>query len=353
MASNHLSMIVVLSPLSADNVASVAADVGRVAASSVVATRVTLGGLGLSLGLGLVVGRGLGVGRCLVVGRCPVVGGLGSSSRGRAGRSAALNSLGNITRSTVSATTDGTTGDDIGAGGNIIGGRRSPEGEVDGRVVLLVDTGDLDRGTGDAGGAVTGHLHLGTGVVELGLATVSSVESNVLTADEVLAVGESRGDLEVDRVLTPAAPSSRAERLSVASLADLGLVDLVPVEVGGRSSGSVINSSGVNLDRTRVLHSSTAEGLLETNLITGLDLEDLGRGNRVLVAGEVLIVGGDGAVGDALELGGHVAVVVLADVFVRGALLSSSDGQLVEGVVGADRGGQPQDSGNVGGLHDE
>ncbi|KAI6765875.1 hypothetical protein HG530_006945 [Fusarium avenaceum] len=341
MASNHLSMIIVLYPLSADNVASVAADVGRVTASSVVATSVTLGGLGLSLRLGLVVGR------------CLVVGGLGSSSRGRAGRSTALNSLGNITRSTVSATADGTAGDDIGAGSDIVGGRGAPKGEVDGRVVLLVDTGDLDRGTGDAGGAVTGHLHLGTSVVELSLATVSSMKSNVLTTDEVLAVGESRGDLEVDRVLTPAAPSSRAEGLGVASLADLGLVDLVPVEVGGRSSSSVVDSSGVNLDRTRVLHSSATEGLLETNLITSLDLEDLGRGNRVLVAGEVLIVGGDGAVGDALELGGHVAVVVLANVLVGGALLGSSDGQLVEGVMGADGGGQPQDSGNVGGLHDE
>jgi hypothetical protein len=351
MALNHLSMISrFLSPLSADNVASVAADVGRVTASPVVTSRVALSGLGLSLGL--VVGGSLVVNGGLVVGGL-VVGGLRSRSRGRAGRSTALNSLDNIARGTVSATTDGTTGDNIGAGGDVVGGGGAPEGEVDGRVVLLVDTGDLDRGTGDAGGAVTGHLHLGAGVVELGLATVSSVESNVLTADEVLAIGESRGDLEVDRVLTPAAPSSRAERLSVASLANLGLVDLVPVEVGRRSSSSIINSSGVNLDRTRVLHSSTAESLLETNLIASLDLEDLGRGNRVLVAGEVLVVGGDGAVGDALELGGHVAVVVLADVLVGGALLGSSDGQLVEGVVGADGGGQPQDSGNVGGLHGE
>jgi hypothetical protein len=307
------------------DVASVAADVrGGVAASVAVA----LGRL-LVLVLGLLLG-------------------LSSGSR----RSTALNNLLNITGSTVGSTADGTTGDDIGTRDNVVGSGRAPEREVDGRVVLLVDTGDLDRGTRDAGGAVARDLDLGAGVVELGLTTVGTVEGNVLTTDEVLTVGKSRGDLEVDRVLVPRAPRGATELFRATSLADKSLVNLVPVEVGGVGGGSIINLGSVDLDGTRVLHTSTTESLLETDFITSLDLEDVARSGAALVAGEVLVVGGDGTVGDALELGGHVTVLVLADVLVVGTLLLTTDGKLVEGVMGADGGGQAENSGNVaGGLH--
>lgn len=312
------------------DVAGVAADVrGRVAAGVVVA----LSGL-LVLVLVLVLALTLGL----------------SSGSGR--RSTALDNLLDVTRGTVSSTTDGTTGNDIGTRDNVVGSGRAPEREVDGRVVLLVDTRDLDRGTRDAGGAVARDLKLGAGVVELSLTTVSAVKGNVLTTDEVLTIRESRGNLEVNRVLVPGAPRGATELLRSTSLADKSLMDLVPVEVGGVSLGSIVDLGSVDLDRTRVLHTSTAESLLETDLIASLDLEDVGGGGAALVASEVLVVGRDGTVGDALELGGHVTVLVLADVLVVGTLLLGAEGKLVEGVVGADSGGQAEKSRNVaGGLH--
>lgn len=277
---------------------------------------------------------------------------LGLGSRGGGRRSAAGNLLDDIAGSTVRSTTDGTTGDNIRTGSNIVGGGRTPEGEVDGRVILLVDAGDLDRGTGDAGGAVARDLELGAGVVELGLTTMGTVKGDVLTTDKVLTVGKSGGDLEVDGVLVPRAPRGATELLGSASLADKSLVDLVPVKVGRVSSLSIIDLGGVNLDGTRVLHAGATESLLKTDLVTSLHLEDVGRSSAALVTGEVLVVGGDGAVGDALELGGHVSVLVLADVLVVLALLLAAEGELVEGVVGTDGGGQAEKSGNVGGgLH--
>jgi hypothetical protein len=316
--------------LSTDNdVTSVAADVGsRVAARVVVALLLVL--VLVLLGSGSLVLR--------------------LSSRS----GTTLNSLDNITSLSVSGTTDGTTGDDIRAGGEIVGGGRAPEGEVDGRVVLLVDTGDLDGGAGNAGGAVAGDLKLSAGSVELSLTTVSTVESNVLTTDDVLTVRESGGDLEVDGVLVPRAPRGTTELLGAARLADETLVDLVPVEVGRVSGGGVVDLGGVDLDRTRVLHTGTAESLLKTNLVTGLDLEDIRRSGGALVADKVLVVGGDGARGSVLELHGHVSVLVLTDVLVVGTLLLTADGELVEGVVGADGGGKAENSGEVsGGLHFE
>jgi hypothetical protein len=131
-------------------------------------------------------------------------------------------------------------------------------------------------------------------------------------------------------------------------------VNLVPLQVIRAVTRSVLDRSSVDLDRTGVLHSSAAESLLKTNLITGLDLEDVGRRRRALVASEVLVGGRDGTIGDVLELGGHVAVLVLADVLVISALLDASECELVEGVVSADGGGQAEKSGNVsGGLHGE
>lgn len=275
-------------------------------------------------------------------------------TRVRTGISTALNSLDDITASTIGGTTDGTTGNDIGTRHDIVRGRASPEAEVDSSVVLLVDTRDRDRSTRDSSDAVTSDLNLSTSIVELSLAIVSTVETNVLTTEEVLSIGKSRRNLEVNRVLTPRAPSSGAEGLSIARRADQSLVNLVPLEVIRAVAGSVLDRSSVDLDRTGVLHSSTAESLLKTNLIAGLDLEDVGRGSRALVAGEVLVGGRDGTIGNALELGGHVAVLVLADVLVISTLLDATEGELVEGVVSADGRGQAEESGNVsGGLHGE
>lgn len=316
--------------LSTDSdVTGVAADVGsRVAASVVVALLLVLVLVLVLLGSGSLVLR--------------------LSSRS----GTTLNSLDNVTSGTVSGTTDGTTGDDIRAGGEVVGGGGAPEGEVDGRVVLFVDTGDLDRVTRDAGGAVAGDLELSAGSVELSLSTVSTVKSDVLTTDDVLTVGESGGDLEVDGILVPRAPRGTTELLGAASLADETLVDLVPVEVGRVGGGGVVDLGGVDLDGTRVLHTSTAESLLKTNLVTGLDLEDVRSSGRALVADKVLVVGGDGALGSVLELHGHVSVLVLADVLVVGTLLLTADGELVEGVVSADGGGEAENSGEVGsGLH--
>jgi hypothetical protein len=268
--------------------------------------------------------------------------------------STTLNSLGDITASTISATADSTTGDDIRTRHDIVRGRASPEAEVHSSVVLLVDTRDRDRSTGDSGSAVTSDLNLSTGIVELSLAVVSTVKTNVLTTDEVLSIRESRRNLEVHRILVPRAPSSGAERLGVSRLADQSLVNLVPLEIIRAVLSSIRDRSGVDLGRTGVLHSSTAESLLKTNLVAGLDLEDVGSGDRALVAGEVLVGGRDRTIGDVLELGGHVAVLVLADVLVITTLKDAAEGELVESVVSADGGGQAEKSGNIsGGLHGE
>lgn len=77
--------------------------------------------------------------------------------------------------------------------------------EAQGRVVGVVQPGDLDHGTGTTL-AVAADLDLGTFVVELGVAVLGAVQGDVLDADEVLAGRGVVGDAEGDGGLVPCAP---------------------------------------------------------------------------------------------------------------------------------------------------
>jgi hypothetical protein len=82
----------------------------------------------------------------------------------------------------------------------------APDAEVDLRVVDFVDTGDL-HSVGGKRSAATRNADLGTGIVELGLTIVGTVETDVFRTDEVLAIGDVGGNLEGDSVLIPGAPN--------------------------------------------------------------------------------------------------------------------------------------------------
>lgn len=181
---------------------------------------------------------------------------------------------------------------------------------------------------------------------------MGTVKSDVFTTDEVLSVGDGGGHGEPDSVLAITAPGGRAKRLGISGGAEEGLVDLVPVSSAVVGSG-IISGADVDLRWARVKHASTSVGLLQANLVTGLDSVDAGGSNSSLVAGEVRIERGDGALGRVDELGGHVAVLMLPDVGVGGALHGIVDDELIERVVGVDRGDEAENGGDdVRGLHD-
>ncbi|TLS29926.1 hypothetical protein PpBr36_02545 [Pyricularia pennisetigena] len=308
------------------------------------AAAVALGRILLRIGLDLL--DALGAASVLVVVVVVVVA-VGGSGRGATAR----DSGGLVATGTVGRATNGTAGDDVRARGDVVAGRAAPDAEVDGLVSGLVDAGDLGAGAGHAGGRVASHLDLHAGDVELGLTVVGAVQTNVLAAEEVLAVGDGGGDDGVDVVLAPAAPGVGAEALGASLLADQALVDLVPVLSVVRLG--VGDRRHVNLGRAGVQHAVGPEALPHGNLVAGLDLEDVLGTNGALVAGKVGDCRGDGSLGRLVELDGHEAVLVLADRSIVSADLLAVKLGLVEGVMGAGkRGHAEQDGGDgSGGLH--
>ncbi|KAL5882823.1 hypothetical protein ACKVWC_011548 [Pyricularia oryzae] len=276
---------------------------------------------------------------------------VGAGGSGRGSATATGNSDGLVATGTVGGTTDGATGDDVRARGGVVAGRAAPDAEVDGLVGGLVDAGDLGAGAGHGGGGVAGDLDLHAGDVELGLAVVGAVQTNVLTAEQVLAVGDGGGDDGVDVVLAPAAPGVGAEALGAALLADQALVDLVPVI--SLVSLCVGDGRDVDLSRAGVEHSGGPEALLHGNLVAGLDLDDVLGTDGALVAREVGDGRGDGSLGGLVELDGHEAVLVLANRSIVSADLLAVEDGLVEGVVGAGKRGHADKGGGdgSGGLH--
>lgn len=216
---------------------------------------------------------------------------------------------------------------------------------------MLVDTGNLDTSARHSRSSVSSDLQLGAGIVEFSLAVVSAVKTNVFATDEVLAVGDSRGDSEVDVIFAVAAPRASPKRLGVARLAEQGLGDLVP-GAGAFIGGGIADRAHVDLGGARMKHTGATEGLLKANLVAGLDGEDLCGRRGALVAGEVGISRRDRAGRDILELGGHIAVLILANVGVVTTLSTTVDEELVKRVVSRGRGSQAEDGGeNDSGLH--
>lgn len=173
-------------------------------------------------------------------------------------------------------------------------------------------------------------------VVELRLAVVSAVESNVLWSDEVFSHRSSLGNRELNPVLIPRAPSILGEVL--ARVADAGFHDLEPVAVTlvrRRRGGSL---GHVHELRAGVLHGSP-DAELHGELLAGLDLGRLrlcGALEGALVAAEVGEVRGH-VVARVLPLGGVVlrGAGVVADVL-HGPGLLAVDDELFEEVVGGD-----------------
>lgn len=164
----------------------------------------------------------------------------------------------------------GTASEDLGSRslGRVFNVVASPNREVDLRVALLVHTGDLNR-VGGHSITSAGDLDLSTAVVELRLATVGSVETNVLGADEVLAVGNSLGNLEGNPVLVPSAPSLLLD--VGALLADGLLVDLEPVTRAIVGADTARGLRHIYLSRSGMLHCS-ANAQAHCERIASLDV---------------------------------------------------------------------------------
>lgn len=201
------------------------------------------------------------------------------------------------------------------------------------RIRLLVHSRDLDSASRSRPSAAR-HADLSTPIVELSFTAVGAMQTNMLSANEILAVLDFGGDLERNTVLVPSAPSIL---LDVATRVANGLlVDLEP------ATGAVIGSDRargfrhVDLRRARVTHGGTdAESHGEG--IASLDLGGAPGGicSSAKIAAEVGVEGGE-VVESLDELGGHILCLtgVLTDELGR---LLAVDNEAVEKVVGRDR----------------
>jgi hypothetical protein len=185
-------------------------------------------------------------------------------------------------------------------------GLAAPHAEVNSRISLLVDTRNLDSVGGESVASAR-DLDLSTAVVELSLAPVCAVETNVLSTDEVLAVWDALGDCEGHSVLAPCAPSLF---LGVATgVADGLLVDLEPVTgaVVGTSRGRCLGH--VDLSGAWVLHSCSyakSHGQIISSLDVSSGLCSLVGGSKI--AAEV------GGVGSKVIERVNPWIMVLVDV---------------------------------------
>lgn len=134
-------------------------------------------------------------------------------------------------------------GEDRRAGDGVAGG---PAVDVDGdtRVAALVGTWELDgRGGGSACGAGNADLHAAH--VELGAGVAAcAVQRDELAAEEVVAVGDVGGDLDV-----PVAGAGVEAVDGPYAAAEALLLDLEPVEgAGGGGGGGVVDLGEVDDD---------------------------------------------------------------------------------------------------------
>jgi hypothetical protein len=241
------------------------------------------------------------------------------------------------------------------------------DAEVGVLIGVLVGAGELSHGSRDAATA-TDDLDLDAGDVVLGLVDVRAVDTcnslvkllgsddfvgltDVLSTEEVLAIGSIGGDDSTKSVLVPAAPGLTGE--VGAGVADTLVVDLEPVALAVVGLDVVVGSAGhVDQRRAGVLHGST-DTELDADLGAGVDGQDLsatGVGESALVADDVISID-EGVVADigrrvggeldGVELGGASEV---ADVGERPVSDTVDNGRLEE-VVGRDhlgRGGNSE-----------
>lgn len=211
----------------------------------------------------------------------------------------------------------------------------APDAEVPGGISLLVATGEFDHGAWDAG-AVAGDLDLGAAVVELSLAVVGTVDTDVLGTDEVFTRWGIEGDLEFNVVLVPGAPGVL---LDISLGAETDLLDQEPVTITLVLLDGAGSQRHVNMAWAWVLHGG-ADTELHGQLGSRRDLSDAGaagRGESTLVAAEVGVIGGD-VVERVLPLGRVVldSTSVLTNELVRLSLLAIDDKTLKEVMGGGD-----------------
>lgn len=195
--------------------------------------------------------------------------------------------------------------------------------ESNSRVIRLVNTGNLDRWSGGASSG-TFDLKLEALDVELGLADVAFVETNVLHTDKVLAWRNFLLDRPLQAILLPGAPVVVHAR---AVATQRSLVDLHPVAAAVVGLDTRRRLRDVDEARTGVLDELVVEQL-EANLVTGLD--GVGCGVSccgALVAAEVV------RVHNIVREGRIVGVGVLARVRVLSSNGGTVDDQAVEDVV--------------------
>jgi len=194
----------------------------------------------------------------------------------------------------------------------------------DAGVASLIQTRNLDeRSRGATARAFD--LELSALDVELSLALVALMETDVLEANEVLSGGNGLGDGELETVLVVAAPLGVDAGVGAA---EAGLVDLEPVTRTVVAGHAALGSLGhVDEAGTRVLDTLVVEDL-QGDLITGSDVEGLGAASLgSLVAAKV------GGVHQLAGEGWVVGVAVAADVAVLATLSLAVDIEDVEDVV--------------------
>jgi hypothetical protein len=221
---------------------------------------------------------------------------------------------GSITTSSGGITTSrsgaGGARPDLGAGhGESLGS--VVDGEVGVLIGLLVGTGELGHLGVDLAGATTGNLDLSTRDVVLGLVDVRSVDTDVLNAEEVLAVGGTLGDLDIGGRRVVVAPGVLGE--VTAGVADTLLHDLEPVTGAVVGLDITTGIGHVSQSRSGVAHLGT-DSELEGDHITTLNLKNLSVGTGLgsaLVADDVITVN-EGVVADVGgRVGGELDGVVL------------------------------------------
>jgi hypothetical protein len=264
---------------------------------------------------------------------------------------------GSITTSSGGITTSrsgaGGARPDLGAGhGESLGS--VVDGEVGVLIGLLVGTGELGHLGVDLTSAATGNLDLSTRDVVLGLVDVRSVDTDVLNAEEVLAVGGTLGDLDIGGRRVVVAPGVLGE--VTAGVADTLLHDLEPVTVTLVGLDIATGVGHVSQSRSGVTHLAT-DSELEGDHITSLDIGNLGlatSASGTLVADDVLTIS-EGVVADVGgRVGGELDGVVLGstgevtDVLERSGVLAVDGGNLEEVVGRSDlREGSESDGGEL------
>lgn len=219
----------------------------------------------------------------------------------------------------------------------------------------LVSTGELDHGARLAA-TTAGNLDLHAGDVVLGLVDVGAVNTNVLEADEVLAVGGVLGDGGSDSVLVVGAPGVAGE---VTAAAVTLIEDLEPVARSVVRLDAAGSSGHVDQGRARVLELGTNTEL-GGNVVAGLDGQNLDLATSLsgtLVADDVGTVGGGAITDVGGRVGGELDGVVRdlasrrADVFEL-RLGNTTDEVGVKEVVGAGHlGDGGENDGGGGELH--